>query len=502
MVLDLDPRRKNPLYLQIKEGLAHLIREGLLPPGSRLPASRELAASQGVSRNTVMLAYEELAAEGLIESHVGRGAFVCRTLPRRPSRRRGGASSGASEQALAGLFSSSWSRSNAPLLAAMEHISGDDLEKEGICFASTRPDSSLLPLEQFRQSLASSFRRFGSQLLAAGSPSGFAPLLDYLPSYLARRNVACQAEDLMIASGVQQGLSLVGRLFLDPGDTVLLENLTYPGALAVFRSLQATCIGIPVDSEGICTDVLQTVLRRRAAKLLYTIPTFHNPTGSTLPPQRRKRLIELCREHGVMIVEDDFAHELAFEGRETLPLKAWDSSGTTVYLGSFSESLFPGIRLCWILAPRPVIERLQVLKRISDLSTSSILQGALLEFCRNGHLDRLLKRKRRSYRARRDLLLEAMKRHFPGEATWRKACGGLYQWVDLPQSLDSLELLLETRKQGVVFAPDRMFSVEEWQRGGFRLGFADVPEQRIEEGIRVIGEAMKSKLARSRSGRA
>ncbi len=270
----------------------------------------------------------------------------------------------------------------------------------------------------------------------------------------------------------------------------LLENLTYPGALGVFRSLQANCIGIPVDSDGIRVDILENVLNRRSAKLLYTIPTFQNPTGTSLSMERRKRLVEICREHKVIIVEDDYAHELGFEGSESFPLKAWDEYDEVIYMGSFSEILFPGIRLSWILASRPVIDRLLLIKESSDLYTNRILQGALLEFFQRGLLEKHLKKKRLIYRRRRDIMLEALGKYFPEEISWQKPLGGLFQWVDLPPGIDALSLLLKSRERGVVFAPDRVFSVEEWERGGFRLGFANLDGEKIEKGVRVLGEIL------------
>ncbi|MGQ9631025.1 MAG: MocR-like pyridoxine biosynthesis transcription factor PdxR [bacterium] len=493
MILNLDRTVKTPLYIQIRDRISDLIGRGLLPPGSRLPPTRELADSLGVSRNTVVSAYRELEVSGLISSHVGRGAFVCKYLP------RGVSSSGGevkSKMRFEGLFSTSWTRSYAPLASGMEQLSEADDDPDTISLASALPDRDLFPLGEFRDCLQSAMRRYGADLLTSGPPQGFQPLLDYLPAFLARRGIRCEGRDMMIVNGIQQGLSIVGRLFVDPGDTVILENLTYPGALGVFRSLQANCVGIPVDSEGIRVDILENVLKRRSAKLLYTIPTFQNPTGTVLSAERRERLVELCRENQVVIVEDDYAHELIFEGKEALPLKAWDEWDGIIYMGSFSEILFPGIRLSWILAPRPILERLLLIKQSSDLYTNRILQGALLEFCRRGLLEKHLKRKRLVYRGRRDAMLGAMKTHFPKGISWQKPRGGLFQWVDLPSKIDALSLLLKARERGVVFAPDRIFSVEEWERGGFRLGFASVGEEKIEKGIKILGEILREMLAK------
>jgi DNA-binding transcriptional MocR family regulator len=295
----------------------------------------------------------------------------------------------------------------------------------------------------------------------------------------------------MVVNGLQQALSLIGRLFIDPGDMVMLQHLTYPGAVGVFRSLQANCIGITMDGDGLCIDVLKRILRYRKPKLLYIVPTFHNPTGTTLAPERRSQLVELCRDSELVIVEDDYAHDLTFGGIEAMPLKSRDTTGGIIHVGSFSESLFPGIRLSWIVAAKPIIERLGLLKHSSDLYTNRIVQGALLEFCRKGYYDKEIKRKRQVYARRCDLLAEAMSRYFPREVTWRKPKGGIYQWVDIPDSVDAVALLLRTRERGVVFTPGRMFAVEEWCRAGFRLGFTAPEEQQLPEGVRIIGDTLR-----------
>jgi 2-aminoadipate transaminase len=203
----------------------------------------------------------------------------------------------------------------------------------------------------------------------------------------------------------------------------------------------------------------------------------------------------MAKEHGFVIVEDDYAHDLAFGGREALPLKSQDLSGAVLHLGSFSESLFPGIRLSWIAAAKPLIDRLALLKQSSDLYTNRILQGALLEFFRKGYYDRVVKRKRQVYARRCDSVAAAMKQFFPDEAAWRKPKGGLFQWVDIPEDLDPFALLLRTRQSGVVFTPGRMFAVEEWGRNGFRLSFVSPEEEQIPRGIQIIGDTLKDLIA-------
>ncbi len=490
MIVDLDKNDSTPLYVQIKDRLVELIQSGLLAPGARLPSTRELASSIGVNRNTVINAYQELEVQGLVSSHVGRGTAVRENLP-------SGSSAVRREQAerlrVEALLSATW-RSTYPQLPAGAEQLLEAPEIEGtISFASHDPDLSLFPVDDFAGCMQSAMRKYGGDLLAAGPSRGFAPLIDYMPGFLARRGIQCTAGEIMIVNGIQQALSIVGRLFLDPGDTVIMENLSYPGALGVFRSLQASCIGIPLDDDGIRVDLVESVLARRSAKLIYSIPTYHNPTGVVLSADRRERLLTAAREHQVIVVEDDYVHDLAFDGREVLPLKARDARDGVIYLGSFSEILCPGIRLSWIVAPAAVIDRLLLIKQFTDLYSSRILQGALLEFCQKGLLDRHLKRKQAVYRKRRDLMLEAMKAHFPPEAVWKKPRGGLFQWVDLPRGTDVLALLLKARSQGVLFAPDRIFSVEEWERAGLRLGFAGIDEDKIEKGMRILGNALKTR---------
>lgn len=492
MIVDLNRNDKIPLYLQLKDRIAAMITGKLLLPGSKLPATRDLAESLDVSRNTVVQAYQELEVEGLISSRVGCGTFVSHYPP------AGVSMSESTEQvcmSYEGLFSAGWTRVHADLESVFEQLAQPAAASLFIDMASDQPHPSLLPTAEFGECLQSAVHRYRGQLLTTGSPCGFEPLLDYLPSLLARRNVICRPENLMVVSGLQQALSLIGRLFIDRGDTVLLQHLTYPSALGVFRSLQCNCVGIRMDDEGLCIDVLERILRHRRPKLLYIIPTFHNPSGTTLAAERRRKLMELARDNGFLIVEDDYAHDLAFGGREALPLKSWDVSGSVIHLGSFSESLFPGIRLSWIVAAKPVIDRLALLKQSFDLYTNRILQGALLELCRKGYYDRVVKRKRQAYARRCESLAAAMTQFFPDEVAWHKPKGGLFQWVDIPEELDAFALLLRTRERGVVFSPGRMFAVEEWSRSGFRLSFVSPEEEQIPRGVQIIGDTLKDFLA-------
>ncbi len=489
MILKLNRNEDVPLYTQVKNGIEELIKSGVLKSNTRLPSTRELAASLCVSRNTVLQAYELLEADGLVYSGVGKGTFVHEYGK---SRRAPVLKKRDVKMSFEGLLSNAWTRSHSNLFSGFEKIFDTDKKDTFISFASDSIDERMFPQEDFKNCLISSFRRYGASLLTADTSQGFLSLIEFLSGFMGRRGIMVKPENILITSGIQQGLSIIGRLFVDPGDTILLENFTYPGALGVLRSLQANCIGIPMDSEGIRLDILENVLKRRKAKLLYTIPTFHNPTGCVVPPDNRKQLVELCSTYQVIIIEDDYAHELGFDRNELLPLKALDERGGIVYMGSFSETLFPGIRISWIAAAREIIEKLTILKSSADLYTNLILQAAVLEFLQKGYFDKQLKKKRNFLSKKSSVVSSALSRYVSDIASWRKPQGGLFQWIELPGSIDALDLLLASREKGVTFAPDRLFSVEEWQKSGFRIGFGNVDEEKIWRGIGTIGNILKN----------
>jgi len=492
MILKLNRNENIPLYAQVKNRIEELIKSGVLKPNTKLPSTRELASSLRVSRNTVLQAYELLEAEGLVYSGVGKGTFVNEFI----NSQSNGFFSDKDQVKMSfeGLLSNAWTRSYATIFSSFERILESDKKNDFISFASDSIDETMFPREDFKECLISAFRRYGTSLLTADSSQGFFPLLEFLAGYMGRRGIIVKPENILITSGIQQGLSIIGKLFIDPGDTILLENFTYPGALGVLRSLRANCIGIPMDSEGIRLDILENVLKRSRAKFLYTIPTFHNPTGCVVPPEKRSRLVELCYTYRIIIIEDDYAHELGFDRNELLPLKALDESEGILYMGSFSESLFPGIRISWIAAATEIIEKLTILKSSEDLYTNLILQAAVLIFLQKGYFDKQLKKKRNLLSKRSRVVLNALSRYFPDTVRWIKPQGGLFQWVELPGHIDALDLLLSSRQRGVIFAPDRLFSVEEWQKSGFRLGFGYVEEEKIWKGIRIIGNILKNTI--------
>ena len=488
--IDLDRDSARPLSRQIAETLGQAIDDGGLAGGARLPAERSLARSLGVDRMTVARAYALLESQGLIERQVGRGSFVL-------ARNHAPARSSTTGPAL------DWDEavaSRVALLSAQSlgllHAPAPDA---AINLSSLYPDPALFPLDAFRESMNAVLRREGARLLGYGPSAGYVPLRRFLSGALAERGITASVDEILITSGSQQGIDIVARALLDPGDRVVLEDPTYTGAVQLFQSQGARVTGVPVDAEGMVPERLDEVLARGGARMIYLIPNFQNPTTGTMSLDRRRRLLEVALRRGVPILEDDFGGDLRYEGEELPSLKALDSrSEGVIYVSTFAKKLAPGLRIGWIAAPAQAAARLVCIKQVCDWSTSTLLQGVLHEFCVRGHLRRHLERALGVYRKRRDAMIAAMEKHFPGEARWTRPEGGLVIWVTLPAGVDADETALEARGHGVLVSRGDLFFVNAGSHSNLRLVFGQEPPERIRKGIRVLGTILKRKLREAR----
>jgi DNA-binding transcriptional MocR family regulator len=507
VLLQLDPASSMPLYRQILQQMRQLISTGALPAGERLPPSRELATRLGVHRTTVANAYAELAADGWIAGHVGRGTYVTESATARQS------NGGRTTAPAAGpplppytarldngylwpmLFADNGADDALEALVSTHALASDP---RYIPFTLARPAEELFPVEEFRRATSEVLRREGRALLQLGPSDGYPPLKDYLRAELRRDGIPVSERELLITNGCQQALDLVRKVFLRPGDTVVLENPVYPGAIQTFSGNGTQCLGVPVDSGGLNLDVLDTLLARHRVRLLLVTPSFHNPTGTTLSLDARKRLLEIVARHRVPVVEDNIYGALRLRGRELPTLKALDTHGLVIHLNSFSKVCFPGLRVGWIVASAPVVERLRIAKQATDLHTDQLAQAALAEFGRRGLVARLIKRARQLYRGRLVRLEAALESHFPEEAQWVRPEGGMAVWVRLPEGLDASALLFKARERYVLFTPGRYFYFQAVEHNTLRLGFTGVPERRIAQGIEILGELIKSELRQRR----
>jgi GntR family transcriptional regulator/MocR family aminotransferase len=484
MRIPLDRQSAVPLYQQIKTYLRQGILSGSLAADTRLPASRQLAQDLGVNRITVENAYAELEAEGLVYSKLGSGTYVLTpdTLLPLPQN-----SSGTSWPLWQHTLQDKTIGTQLPDKALKTNR-----HPQPISFASGIGDANLFPAEDFRKVIQSVMRRDGIAALDYGERNGHAPLRASIAHILASQGIQTQPENVLITAGSQQALSLVSQLLLNPGDTILVESPTYSGALDLFRALDFKVVGIPVDDQGMQVEELEKLLQQHHPKLIYTIPNFHNPTGTCLNGPRRRQLLVLADRYNVPILEDDFVGDLRYESRTQPALKALDPGGRVIYVSTFSKMLMPGLRVGFLVAEGPIYDCLVNFKRVNDLATSTLVQRALEAYVTVGRYQAHLRRSCQIFHKRRDTMVSAIKRYLPAGVHFDPPQGGLFIWLQLPKHLTSEALLPLAWEEGVDFAPGNSFFPDG--KGGnnwLRLNFvAQAPDQ-INEGIKRLGKAIK-----------
>ena len=494
----LDRASAVPVYLQIRDRLRERILDGTLPPGSALPPERRLAARLAVNRSTVLAAYGALKAEGLIDAHVGRGTVVVARPATFAADRAGGAGAPAPFAWRDLVRRGPAMREDRVLRDLLEVAERRDV----ISLAVGLPPAELLPLAELREVQERLLAERGSEMLLHSPTEGIAPLRESLAARAAAWGIRATPAEILVTSGSQQGLDLIARVFLDPGDVVVVEQPSYLGALEVFRRAEARLLGVATDGEGMRTDLLEGLLARHRPKLIYTLPTFQNPSGLVMSPARRLALLELARRHQVPIVEDDPYRDLAYDGTPPPPLAALDPlgrQGGTIFVSSTSKVLFPGLRVGWIAAPEEVIHRLALAKQSADLHSGTPGQWIVDRFLREGHLDRHLAGVRPHYSARRDAMLAALA---PGAALglrWARPPGGFYIWCTLPPTVAAGRLLAEAAREGVCFLPGSACFAEESATGHLRLNFTALAPAELREGGRRLLRALAAAHAASAS---
>lgn len=492
MDLPLDRLSDTPIYLQISREIRRRILAQELEPGILLPPERRLAGELGVNRSTVLSAYRELKREGLVDARVGRGTAV-----RLPREARGGFPSYGTlpwNQ----LFRERDARGDDPVLRdLMEMTERGDV----IPMAIGLPAPELLPLELYRELMLEVLTAAGSTALSHSPTEGSSVLRETLSSWMNERGVDCEPSEVLVLSGSQQGLDLIARTLLAPGDTVVVEEPTYIGALQTFRAARARLVSVPIDEDGLRTDLLERVFERERPKLLYTLPTFQNPSGVVMSLERRRELLELCRRYQVPVVEDDPYSELRYDGEPIPSLKALDRHGLVVYLSTISKVLFPGLRLGWLVAQRPAVHQLALAKQGVDLHSGTPAQYFLDLFLKRGYYQRHLDQVCASYRRRRDRMDRALCRLAPDDLSWSKPDGGFYIWCRLPKECNRSQLSPRAAAAGVSFLPGWACYVDPPETTDVRLNFSHPPEEEIETGVQRFIEAAHECSSGPRSSR-
>jgi len=488
MKISIDRKSSTPIYIQIKEKIKELIASGYYRNGDYLPPTRTLAEGLGIHRNTAITAYKALEAEGFVFSHVGRGTFIIEPEKMSPN----------NEIAFHNMFN--WTHHiSARLKQRISHklltLYQSENSQAPISFVWHQKSSLDFPVQKMQRAINSIIRNKGDSIMNYSSPIGNFDLRLILSNRMRMKGIHVSPENILIVSGAQQGMDIIGRLLIEPGDKVVVENPTYTGALCSFQFLQARIIGIPVDEWGMKTHLLEEILKKYHPKFIFTIPTFHNPTGTTMRKDRREHIISLAMKYQIPIIEDDYASDLRFSGAEVPPLKALDISGQVIYVGTFSKVLIPGLRVGWIAASKDIIESLAELKRINDLCTSPFIQAIITEFHARGYIASHLRFLKRMYHRKFQILYRAIRQYFPKETIMVKPEGGIYHWITLPVNFDLREVWKNSRKRGVTFCMGNLFYLDEKGSNQIRLQFTLEEEEKIVGGIKIIGEEIKKSIS-------
>ncbi len=475
MQLELERHTAVPIYRQIVNQVRGQIQDGTLRDGARLPPVRRLAAECGLTRLTVHSAYAELQAEGLVESHVGRGTFVTAGAPTVPSvDRHAQPAPWISQGVLANLLR--WSER------------GDLLS-----FAQAFPAPETYPTEELGRALQSVLMEGGA--LGYGHIQGEPDLRDELATLLLQRGMSVAPDHMLVTSGAQQGIDIALRALTEPGDVILVEEPVYPGVLELAALRGQRVVGIPNDGGTLRLDALEAACSAHDPRLLYLVPTYNNPTGISLSRECREAVLRLAHAHTFVVLEDDTYGLLGLEPSAPAALHSLDRNERVVYITSFSKMLAPALRLGVLVAPVPLLPALAAAKQSSDLVCSALLQRALAHYLREGHLSTHLSRVRGIYLKRRDAMLQALQRHVP-QCTWTIPEGGLSLWLDLPPGVIEQDFTADALRHGVGLAPGAAFLPRPRPQGAMRLSFGVHSPERIEAGMAALGRVLASHLQR------
>jgi len=383
--------------------------------------------------------------------------------------------------------------------SAMRDLMEITARPEVISLAGGLPDTSTFPPESFAAQMTRIAQESSAEALQYGPTEGFARTRECIGEVMAAEGMHPDPDDIIVTTGGQQAIDLVAKTLVDPGDVVVCEAPTYPGAVPVFCSYEADTRQVEMDSDGMRVDLLEELLEELAAegrrpKFIYTVPTFQNPAGVTLSAERRRRLVEIARERELLVVEDNPYGLLRYQGEPVETLYALDGGDYVLYVGTFSKILSPGIRLGWLCAPPPVMEKVVLGKQASDLCSSTLTQYFVDEYFGEGQWGAYIESLIGVYRARRDAMLESLERHFPEQATWTAPAGGLFVWATLPDYFDTTDLLARALRENVAFVPGAAAYADGRGTGSMRLNFSGSNEDEIREGIRRIGKVVREQV--------
>ena len=485
----LNPEAASPLYLQLQRSLRMCIQQSEWHPGTRLPAVPELAQRFQVHRLTVLKALAGLKRTGWVQTVTGRGSFVSDHLPEAPALR----------DLETFPFQGSALKVQADELGPwLGETLGRAQNRMLVSFSANFPPADLLPGEALRRLHIRTMKDLGADAWAYGGPAGHAPYLEAIARWLADEGEPIpEGWGIRAVPGAQAGLALVLESLTVPGDRVLVESPCYVGALALIQTLGREAVPVPVDRNGMNTERLASILQKGDAKLLFTVPTFHNPTGMTFSRTRRERILALTRTFGVPLVEDDTYGDLRFIGARIPSCRSLPGAEHVIQLGSFSKSVAAGLRLGYLIAPDRVLNRLAPVQEVHTIAVPTLSQAVVGRFLADGGFRRHLSRLRKALRERRDAMLEAVHASFPQDAEITEPKGGMHLWVVLPEDLSALEIQRLASGQGLGFAPGPLFFPDGRGTNCLRLNFSTHAPSVTREAIARLGGLIQARPAAS-----
>lgn len=461
--ISLNKKLNTPLYIQLANNIKTLIEEGNLDI-DKLPSIRSLSKQLEVNNVTVVNGYKLLEQEGYVYSVKGSGTYIKNITY---TEKIPFLEEGDMELMLSGIL---------------------PISKDCINFASISPTADLFPIEEFKQALVQVLDRDGGSAFLYPEITGYQPLIQSICKFLMDNyNTYVSEDQLLITSGGQQGLDIISKTLINPGDCILVENPTYSGAIAVFKSRGAKIIGIPIEEDGIDTDLLESYIKRYNPKFLYIMTNYQSPTTYSYSEKKKIRLLQLCREYDFYIIEDDFLTDLSFDPVPKTPLKSMDNIDRVIFIKSFSKIFMPGVRIGFITLPNILFRNIIKAKHTTDISSSGFLQRAFDLYLRKGYWKNHIEKTKRVYEERYNIMLTELKRLQPLGIEYLPPKGGLSIWLKLPKNIDALELYKEASINNLAIVPGKVFFLDDTIYSNYiRLSFGSVNNEEIKAGVRIL----------------
>lgn len=460
------------LSKQIYLSIVDQIRSGFLQEGTQLPSIRTLTKQLKVSLVTVAKAYKKLEEDGFVTSIQGKGSFV------NPERKKV-----VNRQPKVSPYN--WQLSIQDYLPRSQ-FSRFHQVPEMIQLSSSMIDPRLFPNRFLEQEVQKIFVHNPRILSQYAEVQGDLELRHEMAAYLKRTDITTDPDNILVTNGSQQGIGLIARTFIGPDDVVIMEAPTYPGAIDVFRGRGATVLTVPIDKDGMRIDILQSLCDKYKPKVIYTVPTFHNPTGVITTAKRRRQILDIAQSSNSIIIEDDPWNEIYFSKKPPVPIKSLDDSGHVIYLKGLSKTFAPGCRIGVLVASGSIFNRLLAAKANADLGSPLLTQKMILPFIKSEKSMEHIKKLRTALKLRRDLVLYLLSKYAPSEVSWYTPEGGLNLWISLPDWVDTNSILLEAQKKKVTFLPGSACYPVELENHHMRLSFSYMSEQELKEGVKVL----------------